>query len=86
MIYRQRNQIVHNATFDKTLMEFNIAQIKSIVTMVLFGLLNGLKNEPSLKNVILDSLYQSRTEQDLYLANSENNYLFIEKFKNTDYE
>lgn len=84
MIYRQRNQIVHNATFDKTLMEFNIAQIKSIVTMVLFDLLNGLKNEPSLKNVILDSYIKA--EQDLYLANSENNYLFIEKFKNTDYE
>ena len=29
MIYRQRNQIVHNARYDKTLIEYNIAQIKS---------------------------------------------------------
>ena len=84
MIYRQRNQIVHNATFDETLIEFNIAQIQSIVTMVLYDLINGLKSEPSLKNVILDSYIKA--EQDLYLANREDNYLFIEKFKNINSE
>ena len=80
MIYRQRNQIVHNATYDKTLIEFNIAQIQSIVTMVIYDILHGLKNEPSLSNVIID-IYV-KTEQDIYLATKDENFLFIEKCEN----
>lgn len=80
MIYRQRNQIVHNATYDKTLIEFNIAQIQSIVTMVIYDILHGLKNEPSLSNVIMD-IYV-KTEQDIYLATKDENFLFIEKCEN----
>ena len=84
MIYRQRNQIVHNATYDKTLIEFNIAQIKSIVLMVLYDLLNGLKKEESLEKIIMD--YYIQAEQDIYLATKDDSYLFIDKFKKDTHE
>lgn len=77
MIYRQRNQIVHNARYDKTLIEYNIAQIKSIVTMVLVDLLKSLEKGTSLKDVIMD--YYIKYEQDFYLATKDPNYCFIEK-------
>lgn len=77
MIYRQRNQIVHNARYDKTLIEYNIAQIKSIVTIVLVDLLNALEHSNSLKDVIMN--FYIKYEQDVYLATKDPNYCFMEK-------
>ena len=77
LIYRQRNQIVHNATYDETMIEFNISQIKSIATIVLYDLFNALKVKKSLEKAILDIYIQS--EQDLFLAKNDHNYLFMKR-------
>lgn len=77
MIYRQRNQIVHNATYDETMIKFNIAQIKSITTIVIYDLFKGLKEKKSLDKAILDIYIQA--EQDIYLATNDKNYLFIKR-------
>lgn len=77
LIYRQRNQIVHNATYDETMIEFNISQIKSITTIVLYDLFNALKVKKSLEKAILDIYIQS--EQDLFLAKNDHNYLFMKR-------
>ena len=77
LIYRQRNQIVHNATYDETMIDFNIAQIKSITTIVLYDLFNALKVNKSLEKAILDKYIQS--EQDKFLATKDKDYLFIKR-------
>ena len=79
MIYRQRNQIVHNAKYDNTLIEYNIAQAQSITTMVLSVLVNEINEHSSIKDVALD--FYIRSEQDIYLATKEDDYLFVEKLK-----
>lgn len=77
MIYRQRNQIVHNAVYDKNLIELNIARMKSIATIILFDLLNGMKTKKNLKSVAMD--FYIKAEQDMYLAEKDSEYLFIKK-------
>ncbi len=79
MIYRQRNQIVHNAKYDNTLIEYNIAQVQSITTIVLSVLVNEINEHSSIKDVALD--FYIRSEQDIYLATKEHDYLFVEKLK-----
>ena len=79
MIYRQRNQIVHNAKYDNTLIEYNIAQAQSITTIVLFVLVNEINEHSSIKDVALD--FYIRSEQDIYLATKEHDYLFVDKLK-----
>ena len=79
MIYRQRNQIVHNAKYDNTLIEYNIAQAQSITTIVLSVLVNEINEHSSIKDVALD--FYIRSEQDIYLATKEHDYLFVEKLK-----
>ena len=79
MIYRQRNQIVHNAKYDNTLIEYNIAQAQSITTIVLFVLVNEINEHSSIKDVTLD--FYIRSEQDIYLATKEHDYLFVDKLK-----
>ena len=79
MIYRQRNQIVHNAKYDNTLIEYNIAQAQSITTIVLSVLVNEINEHSSIKDVALD--FYIRSEQDIYLATKEDDYLFVEKLK-----
>ena len=79
MIYRQRNQIVHNAKYDNTLIEYNIAQAQSITTIVLSILVNEINEHSSIKDVALD--FYIRSEQDIYLATKEHDYLFVEKLK-----
>lgn len=79
MIYRQRNQIVHNAKYDNTLIEYNIAQAQSITTIVLSALVNEINEHSSIKDVALD--FYIRSEQDIYLATKEHDYLFVEKLK-----
>ena len=79
MIYRQRNQIVHNAKYDNTLIEYNIAQVQSITTIVLSVLVNEINEHCSIKDVALD--FYIKSEQDIYLATKEDDYLFVEKLK-----
>ncbi|MBQ3023868.1 MAG: hypothetical protein IJD23_00995 [Spirochaetaceae bacterium] len=79
MIYRQRNQIVHNAKYDNTLIEYNIAQAQSITTIVLSVLVNEINENSSIKDVALD--FYIRSEQDIYLATKEDDYLFVDKLK-----
>lgn len=79
MIYRQRNQIVHNAKYDNTLIEYNIAQVQSITTIVLSVLLNEINEYCSIKDVALD--FYIKSEQDIYLATKEDDYLFVDKLK-----
>lgn len=79
MIYRQRNQIVHNAKYDNTLIEYNIAQAQSITTIVLSVLVNEINEHSSIKDVALD--FYIRSEQDIYLATKEDDYLFVDKLK-----
>ena len=79
MIYRQRNQIVHNAKYDNTLIEYNIAQAQSITTIVLSVLVNEINEHSSIKDVALD--FYIRSEQDIYLATKEHDYLFVDKLK-----
>lgn len=79
MIYRQRNQIVHNAKYDNTLIEYNIAQAQSITTIVLSVLVNEINEHSSIKDVALD--FYIRLEQDIYLATKEDDYLFVDKLK-----
>ena len=79
MIYRQRNQIVHNAKYDNTLIEYNIAQAQSITTIVLSVLVNEINEHFSIKDVALD--FYIKSEQDIYLATKEDDYLFVEKLK-----
>ena len=79
MIYRQRNQIVHNAKYDNTLIEYNIAQAQSITTIVLSVLVKEINEHSSIKDVALD--FYIRSEQDIYLATKEDDYLFVDKLK-----
>lgn len=77
MIYRQRNQIVHNAVYDKNLIELNVARVKSIATIVLVDLFNGIKNTKNLKTVAMD--FYIKAEQDMYLAEKVSEYSFVQK-------
>lgn len=79
MIYRQRNQIVHNAKYDNTLIEYIIAQAQSVTTIVLSVLVNEINEHTSIKDVALD--FYIRSEQDIYLATKEDDYLFVDKLK-----
>lgn len=73
MLYRQRNQIVHNAIYDKTLVEFNIIQIKSIVMAVLFDFIEGVKNEKSINNFLMNMYVNS--EKYLHLMKHDGGYI-----------
>ena len=73
MLYRQRNQIVHNAIYEKTLVEFNITQIKSIVVAVLFDFIEGLKKEKSI-NAFLMNMYVN-SEKNLHLIKQNKDFV-----------
>ena len=76
MLYRQRNQIVHNASYDKNLMEFYIAQIKSITTIVLCTIVYSLKNAKSLEKVLLNLYIDS--EKNIYSLLKDKDFNFID--------
>lgn len=77
MIYRQRNQIVHNASFDEILIDFHINQLKSITTIIFYDLFKIMKSGKNLEQSVLDIYLNS--EQDIYLATKDKEYLFIKK-------
>ena len=53
MIYRQRNQIVHNASFDEILIDFHINQLKSITTIIFYDLFKIMKSGKNLEQSVL---------------------------------
>ena len=59
--------------------ECNITQAQSITTIVLSILVNEINEHSSIKDVALD--FYIRSEQDIYLATKEHDYLFVEKLK-----
>ncbi len=77
MIYRQRNQIVHNASFDEILIDFHINQLQSITTIIFYDLFKIMKTGKNLEQSVLDIYLNS--EQDIYLTTKDKAYLFIKK-------
>lgn len=75
MIYRQRNQIVHNASFDEIFIDFHINQLKSIVTIIFYDLFKIMNTGKNLEKSVLDIYLHS--EQNIYLATKDKEYTFI---------
>lgn len=70
MIYRQRNQIVHKASYDTTLLNFYISKLQFVTTVFLRDLIANMPNEKSINNFILNQYIKVEKIRNIIKNNS----------------
>ena len=72
MIYRQRNQIVHKASYDNSLLDYYISKLQFVVMVFLRDLIVNLPKEKSLNNFILNQYMKSEKIRSMIKNNAIN--------------
>ena len=72
MIYRQRNQIVHKASYDNSLLDYYISKLQFVVMVFLRDLIVNLPKEKSLNNFILNQYIKSEKIRSMIKNNAIN--------------
>ena len=72
MIYRQRNQIVHKASYDNTLLNYYISKLQFVATVFLRDLLVNIPKDRSIDNFILNQYIKVEKIRNIIKNNSEN--------------
>ena len=72
MIYRQRNQIVHKASYDNSLLDYYISKLQFVVMVFLRDLIVNLPKEKSLNNFILNQYMKSEKIRSIIKNNAVN--------------
>ena len=70
MIYRQRNQIVHKASYDTTLLNYYISKLQFVTTVFLRDLIANMPNEKSINNFILNQYIKVEKIRNIIKNNS----------------
>lgn len=72
MIYRQRNQIVHKASYDNSLLDYYISKLQFVVMVFLRDLIVNLPKEKSINNFILNQYIKTEKIRSMIKNNSVN--------------
>lgn len=70
MIYRQRNQIVHKASYDNTLLNYYISKLQFVATVFLKDLIANIPEEKSINNFILNQFIKVEKIRNIIKNNS----------------